>query len=517
MFALLPSQQALLQRLHLNASYTRQLQVVTGGKGMGKTTLVTALADELEGYNSALVICPAHADCAEIRRKILVQLTSSAIFDDELPLADSLFRLRDELTQPVHIIVDDAHLLPMTLWAECLVLSQLECGGKPVSLTFTATTAFMAELTAQMTDVQQQLMLTVPLSYLGLAEREQLFNMLLARTGETPFLASNAVDAQLQQQSGTPAEVVALLERVLFPQEERPKRRIGWWLALAGMSSLVVAVLLWAFVSVPEPEPPDFSIRLSEQQFERLSQRGAMLLDSRSPADGVVPVVNIYQANSSSATDISILLESGSLAESASAADLASMSIPDLAADSETAPGQLRDDDDIDRLQMDDLTTALTILPAATLADTKELVLPQELITATGQNNVSPSLAAETVADMPHQIDTPLSQAGMDDPRIELAAADTDALDSAMPAVGYGIQLASVKHADSLKQILTSLRAEADIVVLQSGQWWLVLQGQYASKSEAEIAAFRLKDEYRLGQPWVRNWSSMQRLALYKP
>jgi len=51
---LLPSQEALIQRLHHVASYSDQLLVLVGGQGSGKTTLLTALATDFE---SMMLIC----------------------------------------------------------------------------------------------------------------------------------------------------------------------------------------------------------------------------------------------------------------------------------------------------------------------------------------------------------------------------------------------------------------------------------------------------------------------------
>lgn len=122
---LLPSQEALIQRLHHVASYSDQLLVLVGAQGSGKTTLLTALATDVDDSNTALVICPMHADNAEIRRKILVQLMSSPIFDDEIPLAETILRVAPNQSKPLHIIIDDAHLLSKELWAECIILNQV--------------------------------------------------------------------------------------------------------------------------------------------------------------------------------------------------------------------------------------------------------------------------------------------------------------------------------------------------------------------------------------------------------
>lgn len=71
---LLPSQEALLQRLQHLACYGQQLVLLQGQAGAGKTRLLTALANVLDEHNLALVSCPQHADAAEIRRKLLIQL-----------------------------------------------------------------------------------------------------------------------------------------------------------------------------------------------------------------------------------------------------------------------------------------------------------------------------------------------------------------------------------------------------------------------------------------------------------
>lgn len=112
---LLPSQESLLHRLQHVVLYGQQLTVLTGETGAGKTTLATALVDTLDDVSSALVVCPQHVDSAEIRRKILVQLLTEPVFDDELPLPETLLRLGDALPSHSHIVLDDAQYLPLEL------------------------------------------------------------------------------------------------------------------------------------------------------------------------------------------------------------------------------------------------------------------------------------------------------------------------------------------------------------------------------------------------------------------
>ncbi|WP_219013288.1 ATP-binding protein, partial [Shewanella algae] len=132
---LLPSQEALLQRLQHLACYGQQLVLLQGQAGAGKTRLLTALANVLDEHNLALVSCPQHADAAEIRRKLLIQLLPDPLFDDEQPLADTLLRYLGEMRKPIHILIDDADNMPLALWAECLLLTQLQARGEPITLT----------------------------------------------------------------------------------------------------------------------------------------------------------------------------------------------------------------------------------------------------------------------------------------------------------------------------------------------------------------------------------------------
>jgi DamX protein len=212
---LLPTQEALVQRLQHITSYSEQLLVLCGEKGAGKSTLTAALASELEDYNSALIVCPQHADSAEIRRKILVQLISAPIFDDERPLMDTVLRIQSSLKKPLHIIIDDADYLPKDIWAECILLSQIQCAGKSVAVTMTVEPNFWRTLMADLTDETRSLLLQVTIEPLPSAERDGLYQSLLLRSQKTPFIPREIIHKQLEKQNGTPKEVVDLLTLAL--------------------------------------------------------------------------------------------------------------------------------------------------------------------------------------------------------------------------------------------------------------------------------------------------------------
>lgn len=278
---LLPTQEALVQRLQHIASYSEQLLVLCGEKGAGKSTLVAALASELDDYNSALIICPQHADCAEIRRKILVQLISAPIFDDERPLMDTLFRIQSSLGKPLHIIIDDAHLLPKEIWAECILLSQIHCAGKPVAVTMTVEPNFWRELIADLADETRALLLQVSIESLPIAERDGLYQSLLLRCQKTPFIPREIIHKQLEKQSGTPKEVVELLTLAIeSPQEISTQKSIQFKLVFFSVVVMLVVLSGW-FINqqLLVVEQPKASIELTAEQAERRKQATNYLAD----------------------------------------------------------------------------------------------------------------------------------------------------------------------------------------------------------------------------------------------
>ncbi|GIU40542.1 ATPase AAA [Shewanella sairae] len=212
---LLPSQDSLLQRLLHLSVYSDQLMVLTGEDGAGKTTLVTGLLNEFDHQSSALVICPKHCDSAEIRRKVLVQLLTEPVFDDEIPLPECLLSVAESLPNESYIVLDDAHLLPLEIWAECIILSQISFPGKSIKVLMTAPQHFFSEIIQQLPETLLEQVLAIDIEPLDQAEREGLYYTLLSRSEQQPFTPRDIVKNQLEMQKGTPQEVVSLLELAL--------------------------------------------------------------------------------------------------------------------------------------------------------------------------------------------------------------------------------------------------------------------------------------------------------------
>ncbi|MCL1076403.1 AAA family ATPase [Shewanella dokdonensis] len=489
---LLPSQEALLHRLQHLASYGEQLVLLTGAAGAGKTALITALANELEDYNLALVACPQHASAAEIRRKIIMQLLPDPLFDDEAPLVDTLLRFVPQLQKPLHILLDDADNLPLELWAECLFLTQLQCAGMAVTLTLTAPPAFTKQLLPQLPQQQRQWLLPVSIEPLSLAEREGLYQTLLARAQQPTFTPRSIVIKQLEQQAGTPAEVLQLLQLALHGEPpaapRKPWRRI---ISSAVVAVTVLAIAIWYTDKMRTPLPKQQATTLV---FSTTTALPPMLLawlphawrpDSHSALptavipwrDGVPMTRSVAQVPE---PDIAIATETSELLQDAAAtADVATSAIAVVDNSQKVELGQVAN---------------------STSAETTPLVTAEKT-SAAGGVAISKKTNATTTEPKAPAITKPSAP--------KPSTPKSSAPKPSIPKEGYTLQIASVKQQQSVAGQLAALPVGSPVWLCRNGPWWVIFSGHFSSRQQALQAA---KNWQQQGgeAPWVRPWKTLQ-------
>lgn len=444
---LLPSQEALIQRLHHVASYSDQLLVLVGTQGSGKTTLVTALATDFDESNAALVICPMHADNAEIRRKILVQLMSSPIFDDEIPLAETILRVAPNQSKPLHIIIDDAHLLSKTLWAECIILNQLLCAGRRIAVTLAVPPAFLADLLPQLPESLRRQILPISVEPLSLPEREALYQTLLKYSEQNPFTPRDIVRTQLEKQAGTPQEVVTLLELALHGQSEQRSAWGQYKVAVLGLGSLLISFLIWFELAQPfgdEPTPEALTYpALNSGEFLAQGQRILM---------------PYFQQRAESLAQATI--EADPLAR---------------------FHGEIP--------QANELLTEQLIDAATSKAEDAE-----DIVTAAHPAQDEGNSALEK-ADKANPVNEAITES-IPNPKIR-------------PTSGYAIQIATVSQRKTAESLLKNLQAVPDVRLATYKQFWVVLVGQFSDSRSAKDAAAELVKQYHLSQPMVKKWTEL--------
>lgn len=468
---LLPSQESLLHRLQHVILYGQQLTVLTGDDGAGKTTIVTALVDALDGVSSALVTCPQHADCAEIRRKILVQLLSEPVFDDELPLPETLLDLAQALPTQSHIVLDDAHHLPLDIWAECIVLSQMQLVGKSLSVTLTAPNVFLGQLLAQLPESQHQLLLPMVIEPLTYAEREALYYTLLQRSEQTTFTPRDIVKDQLQQQRGLPSEVVTLLSLALDGEPD-PQVKRGWLKpALLILLAGIIVVAGYVYM-LPDVEPPVL------------------------PQQDTVASVRARSANIAYGEALLARYFSGSQVPHAEVIVEGSIVVVPLRHDAVIAAEQSVENplSDVVEAEYSEVGQFETIS-----SDRAEMQLHNDKVEVFAVKNDAAAVA------------TPALQP---QPEVESSQNNSGALNNQMPQVGYTLQLASVKKLKSLNEVIAQLDGSDNIKVARYKQRWVVLYGRYNSREQAMAAALRLQNELGVAPPWLRVWSDLSQYEL---
>lgn len=456
---LLPSQEALLNRLQHISLYGQQLIVLTGEEGAGKTTLVTALLTELEEFSSALVICPKYCDSAEIRRKILVQLLADPVFDDELPLPETMLRAAAALPSASCIVLDDAHYIPLEIWAECIVLSQMSFAGKTVNITMTCPVEFLNDVLQQLPVDQRQLLLPLDIDPIDSVEREGLYYTLLNRSEAQPFTPRDIVKNRLELQRGTPKEVVLLLELALNgdAEEALPSSKFKRPLMVAAII-LVVLFLVWFFrESVQESEP------VTEVVFA-----GAPVLTSPFLADYGEQLL----------AEHFIVLEKKRLIEDKVESDKS------FASELET--------EQADKPRHSDTLTA-----NESLAD------PENIIAETVEPVASQSIETFSIKE----IETPTPSNQQKD-----ITASINVLPK--PTHGYTLQLASVKRLDSLARTLEKIAQQDGVKVARYRSRWVVLLGEFVTLNEAREQSLKLTANGNISAPWIRKWQDLTEYEL---
>lgn len=451
---LLPSQENLLQRLQHVSLYGSQLLAVTGQNGSGKTTLITSLVNELDEFSSALVLCPKHCDNSEIRRKILVQLLTDPVFDDETPLPETLLRFAGSLPQSCFIVLDDADHLSIELIAECIVLSQLDIPNKSVSITLTTTEDFFYHLVEQLPDNQQDNLLSINIEPLTAQEKEALYYALLSRSEQLPFTPREIVRTQLDKQSGTPQEVVNLLELSLHGKDKEHPKRPQYRFALS-----IFLVCLIAFIG--------YFYLPSKSQEEYRSKPERLVMYAVTGDDWLA------EYGESLLTGFYLDHPTLSAGGQNTGVNLISLTLEPL-----NTPNINRSLMEVD----------------FTLDKTVEAEKPNSSIQI-GKVEVFEGFSKVKSSELN---------------RINKIEQDVTL---AWPK-GFTLQLASVEKLESLNSMLELFHDESAVFVARKGNVWVILLGEYGNINLARIKSKQMVDKYHFTAPWVRQWKDLTNYRL---
>ncbi|QSX34039.1 AAA family ATPase [Shewanella avicenniae] len=489
---LLPSQETLIQRLLHLACYGQQLVLLSGANGSGKTSVLAGLADELDTRNLALVSCPQHVAAQEIRRKIIMQLLPDPLFDDEVSLVDTLLRFVSTLNKPLHILLDDAEHLPLAVWAELLLVTEIQCAGYPITVTATVSTEFAEGFSHQLPARLRNVLLPIVILPLSLAEREGLYQTLLTRSKQSTFTPRSIIVPQLQRQTGTPAEVVELIELAL---NETPvvkmQRAWGKYFAAGALAVFMMGCLAWYGykASVPLPEVTLASPVLAATNVDMIEFAKAIIEPSDSESD--IPAAALHGLTLLSITDFADVSGVTSQDEFSSPQNEFAANLPS------------HDDADVSSELLQD---ALNVAGVETSTIRPPQARKVELLSVAAKPASHPTKRPVAQSDAQSSTQSSvISASAVDAPK---AAA------TKLPMKGFTLQVASVKHRDSLAPVLEKLKGQP-ITICRHRDWWVVLVGDFAERATASQISQQLTAK-GFSKPWLRAWKELGDYQLEK-
>ncbi|RLV59370.1 hypothetical protein D5018_12420 [Parashewanella curva] len=461
--ALLASQQSIVERLMHNASYVEQLQLLSGETGSGKTTILTAISQQSHEVKCAFVSCPEYADDTEIRRKIWIQLLDEPVFDDDIPLADMWLAVQNTITQPLLILVDDAHRLSLPLLAELMTLSQMQAIHQPISVIASVPPAFIENLDADLTadtDVYTCLHIE-PLSV------EEQYNLYLILLGQQTDRREQSVvlpdfggvevypDEYIRAFNGDSSKAASIRLSPLMK------------VSMASITALLIFLGYWGFqVSYQQkPSAKDTTQTQTVIDATQLTYSSSPVVSTNRPMDSVVDLPM------SKPTQQTIEVQT---------------KLEPLVVDEKSEDKQAEE-------------TQLIIKHNSSIEHSKGIVSKSILEKKEGKKQLQPqpsSREKSNSAKLKTEIETPKNN-------------ESRKFSPKYPE-GYTLQLATMSQKDSLTKLLKKLDSWKNIRVAKRNNKWVVVLGDFATRNQAQKTANKLKAETKLSAPWLRKWSALK-------
>ncbi|MGL4473845.1 MAG: AAA family ATPase [Shewanella sp.] len=530
---LLPSQESLLQRLQHLASFNSQLYLLCGVAGAGKTQILTALAEHCTG-KLVWLSCPKHAKPQEIRRKLLVQICSDSIFDDEQSLVHTLGRLKNQQHQNFHLLIDDADNLSAELWAELLVLSQLQVAGLQLAFTLSCHHDFAKHMLAQLTRAQQSQLVLLQIPPLTFEERVALYRMLSSRREALPQVTRQQMQNELSKQAGTPNEVVSWLSLQLLPTPSSGFKRGAfilpvfvviaalmsgyWWLeqqtkqltlpvtnlfslsASASISSFAAPLIakittpyVLAHIYPAKDNKPAFAVNYVVMDGKDLSLTPLTITPKLAHAELI----------QTKALPVNVVLVQGIPVETVQTKVVQTKAIDAKAVQNKPSEPELIKSEISQASLVTAKSDSINIVtleskpkPAVTIKEPQIKAMSEERDPVASTEVVAPVLKAEPRANQKSE------------PELK------ETLPSAIPKLGYTLQLATLNNAASAKTLMQGLSSPQVAYLVAEKQWQVLLLGQFDSYKQALAYGDQLVKQYGIAKPGVRSWKNLQTLAV---
>lgn len=473
-----PGRKPVLAQLHHMAHFSDQVQVVTGPTGAGKTLLRQAMVASCNKDKVQCIVTSGReqATAAGLER-LICQAVGVADMTALLERAEQLHATGMQL----YLVIDDAHCLDQ---AAVQLLAELSQAGQTAPRVFLFGEESIADILegVAMPDDRAWLQI-VELAPFTLDETRGYLAQRLEGAGQGMDLLEDQQIIRIHQLgNGWPGLINEAARQVMMEQLDEPVRPVRKPRPGLPVRSLVALLLVGAGVTIAwmmggeDPEPTRTVLNLPDQ---------AASLDVTDVARGG-PVL---QMPNEGAGTLELIAEEPDT-EQADVGEMVRQPTMPIAADTQ------------------DELPAPVAMPELSPTEAPPLVAAPAPVTST------PAPAAQTAPPQPSE---PVAASTPSKPASSGSAASAyhqDAWYRQRPATDYTLQLLGTRSRQAALDFMKGQAGVSDLgyfETLHEGKpWFVVTQGAYTNRSQAQQGVTRLPEALRKQQPWPRSMGSIQ-------
>ena len=480
-----PGRKPVLAQLHHMAHFSDQLQAVTGPTGAGKTLLRQAM---VASCNKDKVQCIVTSGREQATAPGLERLICQAMgVSDTTALLQRAEQLHTTGMQ-LYVVVDDAHCLDQ---AAMQLLAELSLAGQTAPRVFLFGEESIVEMleAVDMPDDRAWLQV-VELAPFTLEETRGYLAQRLEGAGQGLELLDDQQVSRIHQLSdGWPGRINQAARQVMMEELDEPVRQAHTPRAALPLRSLAALLLVGAGVTIAwmmggdDPEPTRTVLNLPDQ---------VASLDVTDAADGGT----VLQMPNERA---------GTLERIAEEPDTEQVGMGEVIRHpTPTTTGDTQNELPAPVLMLEPSQTEAPPLVAAPAP-----VVPEQPAVPP----VAPTPAVEAAPQPPE----PVAASAAPTPATSGAATSAyhqDAWYRQRPATEYALQLLGTRSRQAAQDFMKSHSGLGDLgyfeTVHEGKPWFVVTQGAYATRSQAQQGVARLPESLRKQQPWPRSMGSIQ-------
>lgn len=496
-----PGRKPVLAQLHHMAHFAEQLQVVVGPSGAGKTLLRQALVASCNRDKVQCVVTSGREYATEDGlQKLICQALGVSDIDDLLERSSQLHATGMQ----IYLVVDDAHCLQQDALQ---MLADISQSGRAAPRVFLFAEDSIAEkLESVSMPAERAWLQLVDMPPFTLEETRAYLAQRLEGAGQGIELLDDQQVARIHELSGGwPGAVNEAARQVMLEEVEqdiRPvrSRRSGFPLrSVAALVLVGVGVAIAWMMGGEEPAPTQTVLNLLEPvaSVDVTAGTGAAVLQM--PGDSSSALERIAEEQD---------------AESTADVEMVSAPAPVAAAARPSAGGELPPPlpmPEPPRVEVPAVVAAPPVPPAGGTAPASPAP------TASTPVRESTPVAAAPAAATPATSSAPASRA----PAVEVQAAPRASAEPhgaawyrQRPASQYALQVLGTRSRQAALDFIRAQSGVADMGLFETvheGQpWYVVTQGAYASRAQAQQGAARLPESLRKQKPWPRSMASIQ-------